>query len=81
MNKEEVKIELSYEEAIAELETIVKRLEQGEVKLEESAVLYERGVALAKHCSGILQDMQEKMSILSFDEEGELLEKEISFDD
>jgi exodeoxyribonuclease VII small subunit len=42
--------ELSFELALKELEDIVARLEQGEVDLEESIVLYERGQALKIHC-------------------------------
>lgn len=42
--------ELSFEAALKELETIVSRLEQGEVDLEDSIALYERGQALKAHC-------------------------------
>ena len=42
--------QLSFEAALKELEDIVSRLEQGEVDLEDSIVLYERGQALKLHC-------------------------------
>ncbi|HUO02754.1 MAG TPA: exodeoxyribonuclease VII small subunit [Rhizomicrobium sp.] len=42
--------EMSFETALKELETIVARLEQGEVDLEDSIALYERGQALKTHC-------------------------------
>jgi exodeoxyribonuclease VII small subunit len=42
--------EMSFEAALKELESIVSRLEQGEVDLEDSIVLYERGQALKAHC-------------------------------
>jgi exodeoxyribonuclease VII small subunit len=42
--------ELNFELALKELEEIVARLEQGEVDLEESIALYERGQALKSHC-------------------------------
>ncbi len=42
--------EMSFESALKELETIVGRLEQGEVDLEDSIALYERGQALKAHC-------------------------------
>ena len=42
--------ELSFEGALKELEAIVSRLEQGEVELEDSIALYERGQALKAHC-------------------------------
>ncbi len=41
---------LSFEQALKELEDIVSRLEQGEVDLEDSIALYERGQALKAHC-------------------------------
>lgn len=41
---------LSFEDALAELETIVRALEQGKGKLDESVAAYERGAALKKHC-------------------------------
>lgn len=67
---------LSYEEAILELEQIVKRLEKGEAKLEESAQLYERGLALAQYCSSILQDMEARVSQLNLSPEGEIVEQD-----
>ncbi|MDO5033395.1 MAG: exodeoxyribonuclease VII small subunit [Eubacteriales bacterium] len=70
--------DLSYEEAIAELEQIVKRLELGEAKLEESAQLYERGLTLAKHCSAILQNMEDRVSQLGLSPEGEIIEQDFS---
>jgi exodeoxyribonuclease VII small subunit len=47
--------ELSFEAALKELESIVGRLEQGEVDLEDSIALYERGQALKAHCDGKLK--------------------------
>ncbi|MFO1185197.1 MAG: exodeoxyribonuclease VII small subunit [Bauldia sp.] len=46
--------QLSFEKALAELETIVQRLEQGKVELAESIAIYERGEALKKHCEKLL---------------------------
>ncbi|HWU25012.1 MAG TPA: exodeoxyribonuclease VII small subunit [Rhizomicrobium sp.] len=47
--------ELSFEAALKELETIVGRLEQGEVELEDSIALYERGQVLKAHCDSKLK--------------------------
>jgi exodeoxyribonuclease VII small subunit len=47
--------QLSFEAALKELEDIVGRLEQGEVDLEDSIVLYERGQALKAHCEAKLK--------------------------
>jgi exodeoxyribonuclease VII small subunit len=46
---------LSFEAALKELESIVSRLEQGEVDLEDSIALYERGQALKTHCEAKLK--------------------------
>ena len=44
----------SFEKAVAELESIVARLERGDVALDESIAIYERGEALKKHCEALL---------------------------
>ena len=52
---------LSFEAALRELETIVARLEQGEVDLEDSIVLYERGQALKAHCEKKLKAAESRL--------------------
>jgi exodeoxyribonuclease VII small subunit len=59
-----------FEAAIAELETIVKKLEEGDLSLEQSLALYERGVQLSRFCHGRLEDAERRIEILS--ERGEL---------
>ena len=49
---------LSFEEALAELEQIVRRLESGEGKLDESVTAYERGAVLRQHCEAKLREAQ-----------------------
>lgn len=56
--------ELSFEEAMASLEQVVGRLERGEVPLEESIALYERGAALRAHCEAKLKDAEEKVELI-----------------
>ena len=46
--------DLAFEAALAELEEVVRRLENGELTLEESISLYERGQALSRHCQAQL---------------------------
>jgi exodeoxyribonuclease VII small subunit len=53
---------LSFEAALAELERVVAALEQGEVALEESIKLYERGAALRAHCQKKLEDAEAKVA-------------------
>ncbi|BCP52556.1 exodeoxyribonuclease 7 small subunit [Kaistia sp. 32K] len=52
---------LSFEKALAELETIVGHLERGDVPLEESIKIYERGEALKKHCDALLKQAEAKV--------------------
>ena len=56
---------LSFEEALMELETIVKGLETGESPLENSISSYERGIQLKIHCENKLCDAQEKIEKIS----------------
>lgn len=52
---------MSFEEALAELEMIVRQLEAGEVELEKSIAIYERGAALKAHCDARLQAAELKV--------------------
>jgi exodeoxyribonuclease VII small subunit len=52
---------LSFEAALKELETIVSRLEQGEVELEDSIALYERGQSLKSHCEKKLKAAESRL--------------------
>lgn len=52
---------LSYEDAIAELESIIDRIESGEIGLEDSVKAYERGVALRRHCESILARAEQRV--------------------
>jgi exodeoxyribonuclease VII small subunit len=61
---------LSYEQAVAELEAVVARLEGGDLALEEALRLFERGVALARHCAAQLDAAERQVELLSLDEEG-----------
>lgn len=69
--------ELSYEEALSELEGIVESLEDGQSQLEESMKLFERGQALVTHCGALLESAQLKVqklvgeSVTAFEEESE----------
>lgn len=52
---------MSFEEALRSLEEVVRRLEGGEVPLDESIALYERGEALRRHCQARLDAAQERI--------------------
>jgi exodeoxyribonuclease VII small subunit len=61
----------SFEAALAELEQILRSLEDGTITLEESLARYERGVALLKHCYGQLQVAEQRINLLAgLDAEG-----------
>lgn len=57
--------ERSFEEAYAELEAIVAKLEAGELSLEDSIRLYERGRALAAHCQNLLDKAELRVNQLN----------------
>jgi len=59
-----------FEAAIAELETVVKRLEEGDMPLEQSLALYERGVQLSRFCHARLEEAERRIEVLN--ERGEL---------
>ncbi len=56
--------EMSFEEAMAALEQVVNQLERGDVALEESIALYEKGAALKKHCADKLAAAEEKVELI-----------------
>lgn len=73
MNKTAEKLEdMSFEDAMSELETLVKKMESGEAKLEDSIQSYERGVALKKHCETKLKEAQEKIEKITMSDNGEM---------
>jgi exodeoxyribonuclease VII small subunit len=55
---------LSFEAALAELETVVRQLESGQIGLEESIALYERGAALRAHCDARLRAAEERIEMI-----------------
>ena len=61
--------ELTFEKALEELETLVARMEDGKLPLEESLAAYQRGAALIRFCETKLTDAQARIAIL---EGGEL---------
>ena len=62
--------EMSFEDALSELEDIVARLEQGEVDLEDSISLYERGTALKAHCESKLKGAESRLEKIVLGPEG-----------
>jgi len=63
---------LSFERAIEELESIVKRLEDGKVPLEESVAIYERGEALKRRCEELLRQAEARVDKITTDSNGQV---------
>lgn len=61
---------LPFERAIEELETIIKRLEEGKVPLEESVAIYERGEALKRRCEELLKAAEARVEKITLDASG-----------
>ena len=62
--------EMSFEDAMKELEQVVGQLERGDVALEASIALYERGAELKKRCETKLKAAEEKVAALTLDGDG-----------
>ncbi|QIB34390.1 exodeoxyribonuclease VII small subunit [Ancylobacter pratisalsi] len=61
---------LSFEKALAELESIVAKLESGNVPLEESITLYARGEALKARCDALLKDAEARVEKITLGADG-----------
>ena len=61
---------MNFEKALAELETIVAKLESGKVDLEESIKIYERGEALRKHCEAKLAEAEARIEKITLSPQG-----------
>jgi exodeoxyribonuclease VII small subunit len=59
-----------FEAALAELDTLVRKLEEGDLTLEQSLALYERGVQLSRFCHARLEEAERRIEVLT--ERGEL---------
>lgn len=71
---------VSFEKALAELELIVQKLEGGQVDLEESISLYERGAALKAHCEAKLRAAQERIEKIVVSSDGSVKSEPAKFD-
>jgi exodeoxyribonuclease VII small subunit len=63
--------DMKFETALAELESLVRSMEDGKLELEDSIAAYRRGMALMKHCQAQLADAEQQIRVL---ENGELKE-------
>lgn len=61
-----------FENSLNKLEDIVKKLEEGDVTLDESLSLFEQGIKLSKVCQKMLDDAEKKVSVLMSNDDGEM---------
>ncbi|BAN68723.1 exodeoxyribonuclease VII small subunit [endosymbiont of unidentified scaly snail isolate Monju] len=57
--------DISFEQALGELEALVERMESGELSLEESLASFEQGIALTRRCQQALEQAEQKVKILT----------------
>ncbi len=70
-----------FEEALAELEGVVRRLEQGELPLEDSLAAFERGMALVKQLSTRLEAIERRVEVLLKQDDGSLVARPLDDDE
>lgn len=71
---------MTFEDALAELEQIVRRLEAGQVKLDEAIQCYERGAQLKQHCERKLNEAQQRVERIVIGRDGAPAAKPAKFD-
>jgi exodeoxyribonuclease VII small subunit len=76
MSKPKAPDQLDFEQAFEELQALVRQLEQGELPLEDSLRLFERGQALAARCNQLLDEAELRLRKLAPDESGGYVEEE-----
>jgi len=67
--------ELSFEKALSELEEIVRKLEKGELTLDDSIRHFQKGVELTKYCNKVLDEAERSITMLLEGEDGQIIEK------
>lgn len=65
----------NFEEMMQELEQIAKDLESGNLSLDESVNKFEQGMEISKECSKVLEDAEKKITILTKNSDGEIIEE------
>lgn len=73
--------ELNFEKALTELENIVEKMERGDLSLNESLALFERGVQLARFMRGEIETAEKKIEILLKNEKGGIKSKSFDLDE
>jgi len=80
MTKKEENADITYEQAVLELESIVNMLESGDLPLEESIKAFEKGISLVRICNKKLDDIEKRITLLIEGKDG-IIEKDFNPDD
>lgn len=75
-----MKKEKNFEEALQELETIVQQLERGELPLDESLEVFQKGIELSKFCSKRLDQIEKRITVLVESKEGHIEEEDFKLE-
>lgn len=70
--------EKKFEKSLGELEGIVEKLEQGEMSLDESIEIFQKGVSLSKELSKMLDEIEKRITILVENENGDIIESDFT---
>ena len=65
----------NFENSLAELETLVQQMEQGDLTLEDSLAAFERGISLTRGCQTALAQAEQKVNVLMQDAQGRVIEQ------
>ena len=66
----------TFEQSLTELEDIVSKLEAGDITLDASLELFEKGIKLANFCQKKLDEAEKKVKVLTYSDDGEIIEKD-----
>ena len=78
MTKEKIAIAFDFEASLAELETLVQQMEQGDLTLEDSLAAFERGISLTRGCQAALAQAEQKVNLLMQDAQCRVVEQPFS---
>ncbi len=78
MTKDQTESVFNFEASLAELEALVKQMEQGDLTLEDSLAAFERGILLTRGCQAALAQAEQKVNVLMQDAQGRVVEQPFS---
>ncbi|MFT5930679.1 MAG: exodeoxyribonuclease VII small subunit [Oceanospirillaceae bacterium] len=78
MTTDQINNAFNFEASLAELETLVQQMEQGDLTLEDSLAAFERGISLTRGCQTALAQAEQKVNVLMQDAQGKVVEQPFS---